>query len=35
MVKNLPASAGDTGLITDEEDLTYCGAAKPMCGPQL
>ena len=35
VVKNLPASAGDTGLITDREDLTYCGAAKPMCGPQL
>ena len=35
MVKNLPASAGDTGLITDREDLTYHGAAEPMHGPQL
>ena len=35
MVKNLPASAGDTGLITDRGDLTYHGAAEPMRGPQL
>ena len=29
--KNLPASAGDTGLIPDGEDPTCCEATKPLC----
>ena len=29
--KNLPASAGDTGLIPDGEDPTCCEANKPLC----
>ena len=31
MVKNLPASAGDTDLIPDPEDPTGLRATKPVC----
>ena len=31
VVKNLPASAGDIGLILHLVRSTCCGAAKPMC----
>ena len=31
VVKNLPANAGDTGLISGREDPTCCGAPKSMC----
>ena len=30
MVKNLPANAGDTGLIPGPEDPTCCEATKPV-----
>ena len=30
MVKNLPANAGDMGLILDQADPTGRGAIKPM-----
>ena len=30
MIKNLPANAGDPGLIPAPEDPTYPGATKPM-----
>ena len=30
VVKNLPASAGDTGSIPGPEDPTWRGAAKPV-----
>ena len=31
VVKSLPANAGDTGLALVWEDLTCCGATKPVC----
>ena len=31
VVENLPANAGDTGLIPGLEDPTCHGATKPMC----
>ena len=30
VVKNLPANAGDTGSSPGPEDLTCCGATKPV-----
>ena len=30
LAKNLPANAGDMGLIPDPEDPKFCGTTKPM-----
>ena len=35
VINNLPANAGDMGMIPDPEDSKFRGAAKPLLKPEL